>query len=58
MKFVLLIIATFFIAQPAFALVICEGTGRTGEKIQYTLSDVKGDTIHIKYFILFEKRWN
>jgi hypothetical protein len=51
MKKILFILLAIFISPATLASITCEGTGKTGTKIKYILSDVKGKSIQIEYFV-------
>jgi len=51
MNQILTLIFAILISPSLFASTTCEGTGKTGTKIKYTLSAVEGKTITINYFV-------
>jgi len=51
MKPLLALLLSIFISPSVLASITCEGTGKTGTEIKYTLSAIEGNTISINYFI-------
>lgn len=53
MEKILFLLFVIMSTSVSFASVTCEGIGKTGTEIKYTLSALEGKTIEIDYFVSF-----